>query len=318
MANIYDEIRRNRHNTWVIVTIVILFFLFIGFGFDYYYGLRGRTLVMPVFTIFAVIAGSIASYSSYMYGDRLILSSTHARELDLNDPKQMAWHNVVSEMSIAAGLPMPKTFIIDDPDPNAFATGRDPNHASIAVTRGLLDMLNRDELQGVCAHEMSHIRNFDIRLMLMIAVLVGSIALISDWASRGLFYGRRREGSSSSGKAEGGIALIILVIWLISVILAPILSQIMAMFVSRRREYLADASGAELTRNPIALASALEKIESRIAPTKSISRGSAHLCIADPKGSSMNLKEGWFADIFATHPPMPRRIATLKEMAYVA
>lgn len=317
MANIYEQSRRNRRAAWAVIITVIVFFLFIGFGFDYYYGARGKALAIPVFTIFAAFAGCAASYTSYMHGDKLILSSTRAREPDLDDPEEKQWHNVVGEVSIAAGLPAPKTYIIDDPDPNAFATGRDPDHASIAVTRGLLDTMNRDELQAVAAHEMSHIKNFDIRLMLIIAVLVGSIALMSDWAARGLFYGRRRDSDRSGNRTEGGIAVIILAVWLVSVILAPILSRMMAMFVSRKREYLADASGAELTRNPLALASALEKIESRVSPTKSINQGTAHLCIADPKGRAMNLREGWFADIFATHPPMAKRIAALKQMAYV-
>ena len=311
--NIYQQIRRNKHSTWVIITIVVSFFLFIGLGLDHFYGAGFN---IPLFTLIAVVIGVITSYSSYRYGDKVILSSTHARELDLDDPKQLEWHNVIGEMAIAAGIPAPSAYIIDDPDPNAFATGRDPNHASIAVTRGLLDILKRDELQAVAAHEMGHIKNFDIRLMLIVAVLIGSVALLSDWASRALFYGRRREGGGSS-KSEGGAAIVILAIWLVAVILAPILSQMMAMFVSRRREYLADASGAELTRNPIALASALEKISSKTEPTRSINQGTAHLCICDPKGSAIGLKEGWLADLFATHPPINKRIEILKQMAYV-
>ena len=312
MANIYQQITANRHSTWIIIIVVVSFFLLIGLGFDHFYGVG---LNMPAFTLAALLFGVIASFGSYMYGDQLILSSTHARELDLTDPKELQWHDVIEEMSIAAGIPVPKAYVINDPDPNAFATGRDPKHASLAITRGLLDTLNRDELQAVAAHEMSHVKNYDIRLMLMVAVLVGAIALIADWASRGLFYGRRRS-SGSSGKTQGTALIIFLVIWLIGVILAPVLSQIMAMFVSRRREYLADASGAELTRNPIALASALEKISSRIEPTRSINQGTAHLCIIDPKGSSLNSKEGWVADLFATHPPIHKRIEALKQMAY--
>ena len=311
--NIYQQIRRNKHSTWVIITIVISFFLFIGLGLDHFYGAGFN---IPLFTLIAILVGVAMSYSSYRYGDKLILSSTHAQELDLGDPKQVEWHDVIEEMSIAAGIPVPSMYIIDDPDPNAFSTGRDPKHASIAVTRGLLNILNRDELQAVASHEMGHIKNFDIRLMLMVAALIGSVALLSDWASRALFYGRRREGGGSS-KDQGGIAIVILVIWLIGIILAPILSQMMAMFVSRRREYLADASGAELTRNPIALANALEKISSRTEPTHSINQGTAHLCICDPKGSKVGLKEGWLADIFATHPPVNKRIEILKQMAYV-
>ena len=309
--NIYQQVKNNKKDTAVILSLFILFFLFIGLGIDHFYGAGVK---IPMFTIIALAVGGIIGYGGYINGDKIILSSTHARELDLNDPKQKQWRDVIEEMSISAGIPVPKTYIIDDPDPNAFATGRDPNHASIAVTRGLLDALTRDELQGVAAHEMSHIKNFDIRLMLMVAVLVGSIALLSDWTSRMLF---RRRGRSSGGQGGGIAALIIISVWLVAVILSPILSQIMAMFVSRRREYLADASGAELTRNPIALANALEKISSCVAPTRSINQGTAHLCIVDPKGSSINIHEGRVADLFATHPPINKRIEILKNMAYV-
>lgn len=308
--NIYERAGHNKRTSKIVVTGFIFFFLFLGLGFDYYYG---AGIGAPVFTLIALFIGLILSYNGWYYGDKLVLSSTGARPLDFNDVRQVQWQNVVEEMSIAAGIPLPKTYVIDDPDPNAFATGRSPEHASIAVTRGLLETLNREELQGVAAHEMSHIRNFDIRLMLILAVLVGSIALIADWATRGFFRGRR-----SSRRSEGMGGLIILVIWLFAMILAPILSQIMAMFVSRKREYLADASGAELTRNPLALASALEKIEARVGPTRSIHRGTAHLCICDPKGSAMGVKEGGVADLFATHPPIKKRIEALKQMAYQA
>jgi heat shock protein HtpX len=310
--NIYEQALNNRRATLITVTIFILFFLVIGSGFDFYFGV-GREL--PFFTIIALAIGGISSYVGFRYGDKLILSSTRARELDLSDPKQKQWQNVVEEMSIASGIPLPKTFIIDDPDPNAFATGRGPDHSSIVVTKGLLEALSRDELQGVAAHEMSHIKNFDIRLMLLLAVLVGSIALISDWARRSLFYGQRRRSSKEGG--SGGIALIILAIWLIAVILAPLISQLLAMFVSRKREYLADASGAELTRNPLALASALEKIDARFEPTRSINQGTAHLCICDPKGSALGAREGRAADLFSTHPPINKRIEALKQMAYL-
>jgi len=308
--NIYEQISHNQRWTWIIIGIFILFFLFIGLGFDYYHGIG-----IPIFTFFALLFGIILAYNGYRYGDKLVLYSTHAKELDLSDPKQKQWQNVVEEMSIAAGITLPKTYIIDDPDPNAFATGRSPETASIAVTRGLLDALKREELQAVAAHELSHIKNFDIRLMLMIAVLVGSIALLSDWARRWLFYTDRRSSRRSQG--GGYLGLIILAVWLVTVILAPILSQIMAMCVSRRREYLADASAAELTRNPLALASALEKVDSFISPTHSINQGTAHLCICDPKGSSLGKKEGWFADLLATHPPIEKRIEALKKMAYI-
>ena len=188
----------------------------------------------------------------------------------------------------------------------------------MAVTRGLLDTLDREELQGVVAHEMSHIRNLDIRVMTVVAALVGAIALLSDWARRGMRWGggsRRRDSGRGSG-GSGVIGILFLAIWLVAIALAPFIAQMLAMMVSRRREYLADASGAELTRNPLGLAHALEKIEGAAAPTEAIKRGSAHLCIADPLGRRMNIREGFWSDLFASHPPMAARIAALKAMAF--
>jgi heat shock protein HtpX len=220
-------------------------------------------------------------------------------------------------MSIAAGLPKPKVYVIPDSDPNAFATGRDPQHASIAVTRGLLDAMTRDELQGVVAHELSHVRNLDIRLMTVIAAMMGAIALLSDWTRRGLFRSSAGGGSSrGKSKDKGGGAIVLLALWLVVALLAPIIGQMLAMMVSRRREYLADASGAELTRNPLALARALEKIEHAYLPTVAIKRGSAHLCIADPLGRAIGLRQGWLPDLLASHPPMPNRISALRQMGF--
>jgi heat shock protein HtpX len=253
-----------------------------------------------------------------------VLASTSARTLVdveregvVDKFKLRQLENVVDEMAIASGLPRPRVYIVPDADHNAFATGRGPERSSIAVTQGLLDALDRDELQGVVAHEMSHIRNLDIRVMTVVAALVGAIALLSDWARRGMMSGggsRRRNGE---GRGAGGpAAVFFLAIWLVAIILAPLVAQLLAMMVSRRREYLADASGAELTRNPIGLARALEKIERAVEPTRAIKRGSAHLCIADPLGRRLNVTEGFWSDVFASHPPMAARIAALKAMAY--
>jgi len=310
--NIYEQIEENKQASILVVGVFVLLFLFLGFGFDYFYGIGAG---MPVFSASAFAFGVASAYGGYRWGDRLVLQAAHARPLDPADPAQKQWQNVVEEMSISAGIPLPRTYVIDDPDPNAFATGRDPSHSSIVVTRGLLGTLNRDELQAVAAHEMSHIRNLDIRLMLILAVLAGSVALIADWAARGLFGGSRRRGRRET---EGMAVLVILAVWLVTVMLAPIISRLLAMFVSRRREYLADASGAELTRNPMALATALEKIESHTEPTRSINQGTAHLCICDPRRSFMGSKEGWVADLFATHPPISKRIEALRKMAYAA
>jgi heat shock protein HtpX len=271
-------------------------------------------------TVIALLLGSGQAWWGMRFGDQAVLSAASAVPINpsTNDPQQRQLLNIVEEIKIASGLPMPIVYLIPDADPNAFATGRDPDHASIAVTRGLVEKLNREELQGVIAHEMSHIRNLDIRLMTTMAALVGGIALLSDWAARSMRFGGGRSRSSGRDKSGGGAGMILLVLWILAVILAPILAQILAMSVSREREYLADASGAELTRNPAGLASALKKIEMDHMPTHAIKRGTAHLCIADPLGRKVGLREGFVADLLATHPPMPHRISKLMQMAYQA
>lgn len=309
------------------MVIFLGFLLFLGYGFDRFY-LGGGELVFPFGTLTAFGVGTFSALTSYYSGDRAVLLSTGAISIDrakalatTDDSgfKISQLDNVVEEMSIAAGLPKPKVFVIPDPDPNAFATGRDPEHASIAVTQGLLNAVSRDELQAVVAHELSHVRNLDIRLMTVIAAMVGAIALLSDWTSRGLRHGGTSAGTGRGrdrNKNGGGAGVILFAVWVVAILLAPIVGQTLAMMVSRRREYLADASGAELTRNPLALASALEKIELAHDPTKSIKRGTAHLCIADPLGRAVGLREGWLPDLLASHPPMANRVAALREMAY--
>ena len=317
--NIYEQQEHNRLVTILMMAGFVLFLALIGLGFDaFYLGTVSEESFYPIGTLIAIGVGVLTASWSLRSGAKAVLSSTHAVPADPNIPAQKQLINVVEEMSIASGLPKPQVYVVPDPDPNAFATGKDPQNSSIAVTQGLLDTLNRDELQGVVAHEMSHIRNYDVRLMTVIAAMVGAILLLSDWARRGMFWGGggRRRSRSSGGGAGGAIALVLIILWFVGVILAPLISQIMAMAVSRKREYFADASGAELTRNPLALASALQKLEDASAPTVSIKRGAAHLCIVDPVGRKMNAKEGHAADLFATHPPINKRIMFLKGMAY--
>ncbi len=300
-------------------------FLILGAGFDLFYANTGGRFV-PVGTVLAFGVGSGSALISYFNGDRAVLLATKARTLTELAPtatddeklKLRQFENVVEEMSIASGIPLPKIYVVPDPDPNAFATGRDPQHASIAVTRGLLDALDREELQAVVAHEMSHIRNLDVRLMTLVAALVGAAGLLSEWARRGMMFDRggHRRGRNRDGKGGGALLLVFFVIWMIAIVIAPMVVQLLAMMVSRRREFLADASGAELTRNPLGLARALEKIESAVEPTRAINRGSAHLCITDPLGRRMNMKSGSVSDLFASHPPMSARIAALKAMAF--
>jgi heat shock protein HtpX len=322
--NLYEQQAANRRRTWLIMIAFVAFLVFLGFGFDaFYIGMTGG--YVPVGSVVALGVGSVSALTSYFHGDRAVLLAAGAQPLsdvaasatDADKLKLRQLDNVVDEMAIAAGLPRPRVYVVPDPDPNAFATGRDPAHASLAVTRGLIDALDREELQGVVAHEMSHIRNLDVRVMTVVAALVGGVALISDWARRGMIWGggsRRRDDDRRDGGGLAGIVLFVL--WLIAVMLAPLIAQALAMLVSRKREYLADASGAELTRNPIGLAHALEKIESAVAPTRAINRGSAHLCIADPLGRQVNAREGLWSDLFASHPPMSARIAALREMAF--
>ena len=313
--NIYEQQNRNKRMTLVIMLGFVLFLAFLGFGFDYYYlGLFENDFYLPIGTIVAVVVGTIMAVNSLQSGATSVLQSTGAEPADPTNPAHQQLINVVEEMSIASGMPRPQVFVVPDPDPNAFATGKDPEHSYVAVTQGLLDTLNREELQGVIAHEMSHVRNYDIRLMTVVAAFVGAIVLLSDSGRRGVrFGGLSGRGSKSRSSGAGGIFLIL---WLIGIVLAPLIAQLMAMMVSRRREYLADASGAELTRNPLGLASALQKLDKASAPTESIKRGSAHLCIVDPLGRSINSKEGFAAELFGTHPPIEKRILALDAMAY--
>jgi heat shock protein HtpX len=319
-VNIYEQQARNKRATVVVMAVFTLFLGLIGFGFDaFYLGTINEDFFFPVGTIIALMFGGGSAMWSFNGGDKAVLSSTNAYPADPDNPDHQQLLNVVEEMKIASGMPMPHVYIIPDPDPNAFATGKDPSNSSIAVTEGLLQSLNRDELQGVIAHEMSHIRNYDIRLMTVIAAMMGAILLLSDWARRGMMWGgggRRRSSRSGSRDRGGSLGIIMLVVWLIGIILAPLIGKMMAMAFSRKREYLADASGAELTRNPMALASALQKLESASAPTESIKRGAAHLCIVDPLGRAINAKEGRSAELFGTHPPIEKRIMWLKSMAF--
>jgi heat shock protein HtpX len=268
--------------------------------------------------IACAISGAIAWYA-WKSGAGRVLAATGAQELITPaTPELKQLDNVVEEMAIAGGLPKPKIWIIPDTDPNAFATGRDPLHAHIAVTEGLLAALDRDELQAVVAHEMSHIRNYDIRLMTLLAAMVGAVALMSDVMRQFLRFGGGRGGRGGGGKKGNPLALVVLVLWLVSLVLAPIITSVLSMAVSRKREYLADATGAQLTRNPLALASALEKIEGATAATKCIAKGAAHLCIVDPGERKIADKEGFMADFFASHPPMRLRVARLRAMGYAA
>ncbi|HWA16984.1 MAG TPA: M48 family metallopeptidase [Gemmatimonadales bacterium] len=331
-TNLFEQQESNRRRSFWLVTGFLLFFAWIGFGGDLAFYLMtkdsraepGRPQpyhhVVPWIGLIATaIAGGICWYS-WKKGPERVLWSTGAREIgEAANEDERRLVNVVEEMAIAAGQPRPRIFVVPDPDPNAFATGLEPRTAAIAVTEGLLRQLNRDELQGVVAHEMAHIRNLDIRLMTLLAAMVGAIALMSDGMGRMLRGGFRGGRGGSGSKKDGNpLALVILVLWIISLIIAPVVVRFLSMAVSRKREFLADATGAQFTRNPMALADALAKLDAASAPTKAITRGAAHLCIVDPSASRLSAKEGIVGDIFASHPPIKQRIARLKGMAYQA
>lgn len=329
-ANLFAQQEANRRrSTWLVIGFIV-FFAWVGFGGDIAFGMLTADAppgayhhVVPLIGIATtLIAGGICWYS-WRYGPERVLWSTGAWEIiEPSTPEQRQLVNVVEEMAIAAGLPKPRVWIVPDDDPNAFATGRDAATASIAVTEGLLRTLSRDELQGVVAHEMSHVRNLDVRLMTLLAAMVGAIALMSDGMGRTLRGTRRVRlsggggGGGRGGKGANPIALIILVLWLLTLVVAPVVSRVLAMAVSRKREYLADATAAQLTRNPMALASALEKLAAAVSPTRAITRGAAHLCIVDPAPGALAAREGLFADAFASHPPIRQRIIRLEGMAY--
>ena len=295
----------------------ILLFAWLGFGGDYIWAMSTGHHPFPWLGILLTIVAIVTAWYSYKTGPEKVLWATGAHELiDPQTDAERQLVNVVEEMAIAAGVPRPRIRIVPDDDPNAFATGHDPLDSHIAVTQGLLRICNRDELQAVIGHELGHVKNLDVRLMTTLAALVGAVLLVRDGMGRMMGRGRLGRDTGRRAKDAGPLVAILLALWVISWIIAPLVTQLLALAVSRRREYLADDMSAQFTRNPLALASALEKIEGAAAPTESIKRGAAHLCICDPLGRRLTNNEGWLADRFATHPPMSMRISRLKGMGY--
>ena len=292
----YSQIDSNKRKTILLVAIFLVFIIalgwFIGVYLNYGYGIL----------VFAVVFSVLTSLVSYYKGDSFALSSTKARVIKKED--NLYVYRMVENLCITAGTPTPKVYIIDSPALNAFATGRDPQHASIALTTGIISALKNEELEGVIAHELSHIKNYDIRLMTIVVVLVGMIALISNFFFRARLFGGKRDSNNRGGGGQlGGI---IMIIGLVLLILSPIIAELIKLAISRKREYLADASGALLTRYPEGLARALEKISQSNIPLATASSATAHLFISNP------LKSGGFSKLFSTHPPIEERIRKLR------
>ena len=303
----YSEEAANRRYSLLLAFVVLL--VLAGLGFAIGYGVSGNLDTAYVVVLGAVFFSLLLTAGSYFGGDSLVLGASHAREVTPQQAPQL--FNVVQEMAVAANVPMPRVYIIDDTAPNAFATGRDPKHASIAITTGLLQKLDREELQGVIGHEMSHVRNYDIRFTLLVAVLVGSIALLADFFLRFTFFGGGpRRGSDREGGGGGGIQIVLFVVAIVLAILAPIFARLVQLAVSRQREYLADASSVELTRNPAGLERALAKIASDKEVLEVANRATQHLYIVNPIKKFESRAQG----LFSTHPPIADRINRLRQL----
>jgi len=298
---IYDRIDANRRNTFLLLLVFVA--LLAGASIA-----MGILLGLPYpFAPLLIIPFLVVALVSYYSSSRVALAISQARQVSKEDEPEL--FRTVENLCIGAGLPMPKVYVIEDGSPNAFATGRDPDHAAVAVTRGLLRKLDKLELEAVIAHELSHIGNYDIRVMTIVVVLVGLTALMADFALRLTFYGAGRR-SSNRGRGGGGAVVIIYAIALLAVILTPIAAQLIRFAVSRQREFLADASGALLCRNPDALARALEKISADPDPLEVANKATAHLYINNP----LREHKSFLNNLFATHPPMEERVQLLRAM----
>ncbi|MBA2264810.1 MAG: M48 family metallopeptidase [Chloroflexi bacterium] len=305
----YREIERNRRRSWLLVAIVVIVLGLLGAAIGYAtgFGWGGVVIALGVATVMSV--------GTYFAGDALVMATSGAREVDRAKPadRYQQFVNVAEEMRLAGGLPPPRLWVIDDSAPNAFATGRDPEHASVAVTTGLLDKLDREQLQGVIGHEMSHIGNLDIRFTLLVGVLVGSIALLADWFLRFTFWGggRRSSNDSDRGGGGGGAMALLFILALVLAVVAPLIGRLVQASVSRTRESLADATAVELTRNPVGLARALRTISDDPEVLEVANRATQHLYIVNPIKSFEERSKS----LFDTHPPIGERIRALESIA---
>jgi heat shock protein HtpX len=306
MATLYTQQSSNVAKTWILMSLFLVIVIAFGYVLSLYFD--NETIL-----VFAIVLSLVMNIASYWFSDKIALATSGAKPIIKEQAPD--FYNVVENLAITAGLPMPRLYVINDPAPNAFATGRDKQHAAVAATSGLLGMMNKTELEGVIAHELSHIGNRDILLSSVVVVLVGIITLLSEYFLRiglwgGFGGGGRRGGNDREG--NGSIGLVIALVGIVFAILTPIIATVIQLAISRRRESLADESGALLTRYPEGLASALEKIEGYERPMIHANNATAHLYISNPFGSKE--KTSFVARLFMTHPPIEERIAALREM----
>ena len=301
----YSQISANKRNSFLLTLVIVVLFALLGFSIGYAIG--GEVTSAIFVMVIALVVGGLLSVGSFFSGDSLVLAASSAHEVDAQAAPQLL--NVVQELALAANVPMPKVYIIDDTAPNAFATGRDPEHASVAITSGLLEKLDREELQGVIGHELSHVRNYDIRFALLVGVLVGSIALLADFFLRFTFWGGGRRSSNREG-GSNGLQAIMFVVAIVLAVLAPIASRLVQLAVNRQREYLADASSVALTRNPHGLERALAKISEDQEVLEVANRATQHMYITNPFKKFEERSKG----LFSTHPATLDRINRLREL----
>lgn len=305
ITNVYEAVGQNKLKSVLVMLFFVAFVTAIIWIF-------ARVLSFGPWVVgFALIISGLMSLGSYWWSDKIILSLSKARAADKK--KDFRFYTVAENLALAAGIPMPKLYVIEDGAPNAFATGRDPKHAAVCATRGLLEKLDRTELEGVIAHELSHVRNYDIRLMAIVAILAGMIVIVTDIGFRmSIFGGRDNDRDNRANALFFAVAVVL-------AILAPVIAQLIQLAISRRREFLADASAVYLTRFPDGLARALEKIALDRTPAKFASNATAHLFIENPfkadAGQSKSKKGSWLVNLFSTHPPVEERIKALRAMA---
>ncbi len=298
----YDLINKNKRESWILIFSFLVIISLLGFAFSRVYNNSAILYFAVGFSIFS-------SFISYYFSDSITLALSQAKEINRQNNQEL--FRIVENLCIAGGLPTPKIYIIDDTAPNAFATGRDPQHAVVCVTTGILQKLDKAELEGVIAHELSHIGNYDIRVMTLVVVLVGTITLLADWFLRASFFGGRRKSDSEGGNQ---MQIFFMIAGILLAILSPIIATLIKLAVSRQREFLADASGALLTRHPEGLARALEKISKDTEPLEAANKATAHMYIINPLKEHKGDSVGWFANLFNTHPPIEERIKRLREM----